>query len=260
MDDRIYVREEKRDKVGYITLDRAEKLNAMPRRMYIQISEALRRLDSDDEVWVIVVRGAGEKAFSAGADLSLLHGALTDGPFTWAPYRPERFDMGLQVSKPVIAAVHGFCLAGGLELALSCDIRIAAQGARFGAPEVKWGVLHGFGALVLPRLAPLGAVMELLMTGRQIDAQEALSLGIVNRVVPDDQLSDAVDELAAQICRNGPIAVRMTKEIVLRGLELSLQDGMRIYRELNKLVHLTEDSAEGAKAWEERRPANYKAR
>ncbi|TDR37336.1 enoyl-CoA hydratase/isomerase-like protein [Aquamicrobium defluvii] len=143
---------------------------------------------------------------------------------------------------------------------MSCDIRIAADIAMFAAPEVKWSVLHGFGALVMPRSAPLGAVMELLMTGRRFDAQQAYRLGIVNRVVPVADLQKTIDDLADGICRKGPLAVRMTKEIVLRGREPPLNDGLRIYRELNKPIHLTEDSMEGAKAWAERRPARYAAR
>lgn len=251
---------ERKDKVGYLTLNRPDKLNAMPRKMYQEISRALLELEADEQVWVVIVRGAGDRAFSAGADLSLLHGALTSGPFQWEPFRPQRFDMGLQIAKPVIAAIHGFCLAGGMELALSCDMRIASEDAMFGAPEVRWSVLHGFGALVLPRLTSLGNAMEILLTGDRFSAADAYRLGIVNKVVKRQELAAAADDLAARICRNGPIAVRMTKELVLRGRELPLNDGLRIYREYNKLIHITEDAVEGSKAWEERRPANYKGR
>jgi enoyl-CoA hydratase/carnithine racemase len=252
-----YITVERDGRLGLLTLNRPEKLNAMPRPMYKEISAALVELDADPEVWVIIVRGAGERAFSAGADLSILHTVLTDGPFEWEPFKPLRFDMGLRVSKPVIAAVHGFCLAGGMELALSCDIRIASEDAVFGAPEVRWSVLHGYGALVMPDLAPLGAVMEKLFTGEQFSAAEAYRLGIVNRVVPRSELDSAVRELAQRICRNGPLAVRMTKELILRGRELSLHDGLRLYRELNKEIHRSEDSVEGMKAWKERREAHY---
>jgi enoyl-CoA hydratase/carnithine racemase len=251
---------EQKDRVGYLTLNRPDKLNAMPRQMYQEISRALLELEADEGVWVIVVRGSGERAFSAGADLSLLHGALTSGPFQWEPYRPQRFDMGLQVAKPVIAAIHGYCLAGGMELALSCDMRIASDDAMFGAPEVRWSVLHGFGALVLPQLTSLGATMEILLTGDRFSAADAYRLGIVNRVVKREELATTVDELATRICRNGPIAVRMTKELVLRGRELSLHDGLRIYREYNKLIHTTEDAAEGSRAWEEGREPKYVGR
>ncbi len=255
-----FVLVEHKGRIGYLTLNRPDKLNAMPRKMYLEISRALQELDAAPETWVIVVRGAGERAFSAGADLSLLHGALTSGPFQWEPYRPQRFDMGLEVSKPVIAAVHGYCLAGGMELALSCDMRIASEDAVFGAPEVRWSVLHGFGALVMPQLAPIGAVMELLLTGDQFSAAEAFRLGIVNRVVKRADLAATVDALADRICRNGPIAVRMTKELILRSRELTVQEGLRIYREYNKLIHTTEDAVEGSKAWGERREPKYVGR
>jgi len=255
-----YITLERDGRLGILTLNRPEKLNAMPRPMYKEISAGLVELDADPGVWVIIVRGAGERAFSAGADLSILHAVLTDGPFEWEPYKPLRFDTGLQVSKPVIAAVHGFCLAGGMELALSCDIRIASEDAVFGAPEVRWSVLHGFGALVMPNLAPMGAVMEKLFTGEQFSAEEAYRLGIVNRVVPRAELDGAVRELALKICKNGPLAVRMTKELILRGREMSLHDGLRLYRELNKEIHRSEDSVEGMQAWKERRDANYQGR
>ena len=248
---------EKVEHKGYITLNRSEKLNAMPRQMYEEISAALQTLDQDEDVRVMIVRGAGERAFSAGADLDVLHSVLSGDEFEWVPFRPERFDMGLSVSKPVIAQIHGYCLAGGMELALSCDMRIASDDAIFGAPEIHWSVLHGFGALTLPNLAPLGSVMELLFTGKQFSAAEAFELGIVNRVVSRDDLSQAVDQLASAICNNGPIAVRMIKELILRGRELPLHDGLRLYREMNKLVHQSQDSVEGMLAWKERREPLY---
>lgn len=245
------------DRIGIISLDRPDKLNAMTRQMYQEISAALVQMDSDPDVWVIVVRSTAPRAFSAGADLSILHTVLTTGDFEWKAFRADRFDMGLQVSKPVIASIDGYCLAGGMELALSCDMRVAAQTAVFGTPEVRWSVLHGFGALVLPRLTSLGKAMEIMMTGEQMSAQEAERLGLVNKVVPPDQLEAATMELARKIARNGPIAVRMTKEITLRGLDMSLHDGLRLYRELNRAVHTSKDSVEGMRAWRDRREPEY---
>jgi len=245
------------DRIGIISLDRPGKLNAMTRQMYQEISAALVQMDNDPEVWVIVVRSTTPKAFSAGADLSILHTVLTSGEFNWQAFRPDRFDMGLQVSKPVIASIDGFCLAGGMELALSCDMRVAAETAVFGTPEVTWSVLHGFGALMLPRLTSLGKAMEIMMTGERMSAAEAERLGLVNRVVPPGELESATMGLARRIARNGPIAVRMTKEITLRGLNMSLHDGLRLYRELNRTVHASQDSVEGMEAWRERREPQY---
>jgi enoyl-CoA hydratase/carnithine racemase len=168
--------------------------------------------------------------------------------------------MGLRISKPVIASISGHCLAGGLELALSCDIRIAARDAKLGTPEVKWSVLHGYGALVLPHLISLGKALELMFTGEPISGEEAERIGLVNRVVDAEDLEAATLELARKIARNGPIAVRMTKEITLRGLSLDLHDGLRLYRELNRAVHVSADSVEGMHAWRDRRPTKYQNR
>lgn len=245
------------DRIGIISLDRPGKLNAMTRQMYQEISAALVEMDANKDVWVIVVRSTSPKAFSAGADLSILHTVLTTGDFDWQAFKPNRFDMGLQVSKPVIASIDGYCLAGGMELALSCDMRVAAETAVFGTPEVRWSVLHGFGALVLPHLTSLGKAMEMMMTGEQMSAAEAERLGLLNKVVPPDQLEAATMALARKITRNGPIAVRMTKEITLRGLDMSLNDGLRLYRELNRAVHTSKDSVEGMHAWRDRREPQY---
>ena len=146
-----FVKLDVEDRIGIISLDRPGKLNAMTREMYQEISAALVQMDNNPDVWVIIVRSTSPKAFSAGADLSVLHTVLSTGNFEWKAYRPDRFDMGLRVSKPVIASIDGFCLAGGMELALSCDMRVAAETAVFGTPEVRWSVLHGFGALMMPR-------------------------------------------------------------------------------------------------------------
>jgi enoyl-CoA hydratase/carnithine racemase len=136
-------------------------------------------------------------------------------------------------------------------------MRVAAETAVFGTPDVRWSVLHGFGALVLPRLMSLGKAMELMMTGEEISAAEAERLGLVNKVVAPDQLEAATLELARKIARNGPIAVRMTKEITLRGLDMSLHDGLRLYRELNRTVHTSKDSVEGMHAWRDRRDPEF---
>lgn len=255
-----FVRTKVEEHIGFITLDRPDKLNAMTMEMYHEISQALVDMDRDKDVWVIIVNSSTPKAFSAGADLSVLHTVLTEGDFEWNAFKPDRFDTGLRVSKPVIASISGFCLAGGLELALSCDLRVAARDAMLGTPEVRWSVLHGFGALMLPRLTSLGKALELMFTGEPISGEEAERLGLVNRAVEAEHLEAATLELARKITRNGPIAVRMTKEIALRGLSLDLHDGLRLYLELNRAVHSSADSVEGMNAWRDRRPANYQNR
>jgi E-phenylitaconyl-CoA hydratase len=253
------VRFERDGKVATITLDRPEKLNAMDAEMYEQISTRLKEIDQDDSIWAGIITGAGDRAFTAGADLVGLHGAAgTESG--WAPARPERFDLGLEVSKPLIGAVNGFCLAGGLELALICDIRIASETAQFGTPEVKWNLLHGYGAQLLPQIVGYSNAMYLLLTGHFIDAHEAHRIGLVQEVVGPHRLMARARELADEICANAPMAVRMTKELALRSRNLSVADGVRLYQALNRIVESSEDLEEGTRAFAEKRKPDFKNR
>jgi len=249
---------EVKDHVATITLNRPEKQNAMDSEMYEAISSHLSQIDSNDDIWVGVITGAGEKAFTAGADLVGMHGTAEKAEVGWSSPRPTRFDLGLEVQKPLIAAVNGYCLAGGLELALVCDIRIASETAQFGCPEVKWNLLHGYGAQLLPRIVGTSNAMYMLLTGQFIDAAEALRIGLVNEVVPRDRLMPRVYELAAVICGNGPMAIRMTKELALRSRDLSIPDGIRLYQALNRLVELSDDLEEGTRAFAEKRKPEFK--
>jgi len=249
-----------KDHVATITLNRPEKHNAMDNEMYGAISSHLGEIDSNDDIWVGVVTGAGEKAFTAGADLVGMHGTAEKAEVGWSSPRSTRFDLGLEVQKPLIAAVNGYCLAGGLELALVCDIRIASDKAEFGCPEVKWNLLHGYGAQLLPRIVGTSNAMYLLLTGQFIDATEALRIGLVNEVVPPDRLMNRAYELAAIICDNGPMAIRMTKELALRSRDLSIPDGIRLYQALNRLVELSDDLEEGTRAFAEKRKPEFKNR
>ena len=253
------VRFERDGKVAVLTLDRREKLNAMDAEMYSQISERLAEIDSDPDIWVGIVTGAGDRAFTAGADLITVHDPELEQA-GWSATRPSRFDLGLEVQKPLIAAVNGYCLAGGLELALVCDIRIASERAQFGTPEVKWNLLHGFGAQLLPSIVGLSNAMNLLLTGRFIDATEAHRIGLVQEVVPHEQVLSRAREVAEEICRNAPMAVRMTKELVLRSRDMTLADGVRYYQALVRTVEASEDLVEGTRAFEERRQPVFKNR
>ena len=249
-----------KDHVATITLNRPEKHNAMDNEMYGAISSHLGEIDSNDDIWVGVVTGAGEKAFTAGADLVGMHGTAEKAEVGWSSPRTTRFDLGLEVQKPLIAAVNGYCLAGGLELALVCDIRIASDKAEFGCPEVKWNLLHGYGAQLLPRIVGTSNAMYMLLTGQFIDAAEALRIGLVNEVLPPDRLMNRAYELAAIICDNGPMAIRMTKELALRSRDLSIPDGIRLYQALNRLVELSDDLEEGTRAFAEKRKPEFKNR
>src|SRR6266567_1685993 len=225
------IRFERDGRIATLTLDRPDKLNAMDSAMYAEISERLREIDADDEIWVGIVTGAGERAFTAGADLVSMHAPAADEG-GWRAVRADRFDLGLEVQKPLIAAINGYCLAGGLELALVCDIRIASERAQFGTPEVKWNLLHGYGAQLLPGIVGMSNALYLLLTGRFIDAHEAHRIGLVQEVVAPDRVLARAREIAEQICANAPMAVRMTKDLALRSREMTVADGVRYYQAL----------------------------
>lgn len=252
------VKLEREGRTATITLNRPDKMNAMTMEMYQAISDSMREIDGDAEIWVGIITGAGDRAFTAGADLVMVHDALD--LTTWSAMRQDRFDLGLEVQKPLIAAINGYCLAGGLELALACDIRVASERAQFGCPEVKWNLLHGYGAQRLPDIIGLSNALYLLLTGDFIDAQEAHRLGLVQEVVPHEEVMDRARALAERICLNGPIAVRLTKEMALRSREMNLADGLRLYQEYNRIVHTSEDLAEGTRAFQEKRPPQFKGR
>ncbi|AXT84443.1 hypothetical protein C6I20_04025 [Aeromicrobium sp. A1-2] len=232
------------DGIAVITIDRPSKLNAMDPDAYEAIGEAFLRIENDPDILVGIVTGVGHKAFSAGADLKEMHSDRPDDA-GWEPWRPTRWDFGLGTSKPLIAAVNGYALAGGLELALVCDIRIASSSAVFGAPEVKWDLLDGYGAYRLPRVVGLSNAMDLLLTGRFIDAEEALRIGLVSQIVEGGALMQHAQEIAQTICANGSLAVRMTKELVQRGLDSSVEAHFR-------LMHMFYDRIDGSDSQRER--------
>ncbi len=234
-----------------ITLNRPEKLNAMTDAMYQAIGAAVREAEADPDVRCLIIQGSG-RAFTSGHDLGEFAGRNE-----WRPWRAERFDNGLECAKPVIAAIQGYCLAGGLELALFCDIRIADETAQFGCPEVRWGILHGYGALRLPGLIGGSDAMKLLLSGEFIDAAEALRIGLVSEVAEPAALLPRAHARAAAIAANGPTAVRMTKELAQRSRDASLADGLRIYQEYSRQAFASADAREGLAAFAERRDPQY---
>jgi enoyl-CoA hydratase/carnithine racemase len=256
--DEVRLEREHNGAVAVLLLDRPAKRNAMTVQMYADISRLLRQIDADDRIRVGIVHGTSG-TFSAGADLVDVHSGAVAGQ-TWHPPHADRFDAGLEVHTPLIAAVEGYCLAGGLELALVCDIRVAGVSAQFGTPEVKWNLLHGFGAQLLPGIVGRSNAMYLLLTGQFIDAREAWRTGLVQEVVPDGRALDRAKELASMIAANAPMATAMTKELVARGRDLGLQDGLRFYHALNSLVHASEDTAEGTGAFAEKRSPQFRDR
>lgn len=251
---------EKKGKIAYLTINRPQAMNAMDPETYQEIADAWRDIDSDENVWVGIVTGAGDKAFTAGADLKKMEGRNQERGEFWRPWQNTVPQEGLETMKPMIAAINGYCLAGGMELAMACDIRIASETASFGSPEVRWNVLHGYGALRLVNAIPLANAMDMLLTGERIDAHEAHRIGLVSRVVPQKELMPTVNNIAHQICENGPIAVRITKELAMRGQNMSLSDGLRYHAALNRILLTSDDTREGPRSFTEKRKPEYKGR
>lgn len=247
-------------KIGYFTLNRPEALNAINLQTAQELNKAMVEFRDDPEAWVGIITGSGNRAFSAGADIKEMLPFLRehkDSP--WA--LPPQIWRGLDVWKPLIAAVNGFALGGGLELVLACDIRIASETARFGTPEVSLGLIPGFGGTQrLPRMVPWCKAAEILLVGKPIDAQEAYRIGLVNKVVPQDQVLATAKEWAEAICQNGPLAVRAAKEAALRGTGMTLEEGLRLEMTIEAGCINTDDFIEGITAFGERRKPNYEGK
>jgi enoyl-CoA hydratase/carnithine racemase len=224
---------EKKEGIGYVTLNRPKALNAYSIQMRDDLYAVLNAIKDDDEVRVVVFKGAGEKAFCAGADLTEF---LTAPPPVFArQVRFERDVWGLFIAipQPVIAALHGYVLGSGIEIALCCDIRIASEDARFGLPEVDLGLIPAAGGTqTLPRTLGRGKALEMLLTDRWISAAEAHQINLVNRVVPRDRLPDTAEEMAKTIASHDPTAVRYAKQAVWRGLDLTLAEGLHLEKML----------------------------
>jgi enoyl-CoA hydratase/carnithine racemase len=224
---------EKMDKVGYVTLNRPEALNAYNIQMRDELYEVLGAVRDDDDVRAVVFRGAGEKAFCAGADLSEF--LTAPSPVIARQVRWERDVWGLFLSipQPLIAALHGYVLGSGIEIALFCDIRIASEDARFGMPEVGLGIIPAAGGTqTLPRLIGGARALEMVLTNCWVEAEEALRMGLVNRVVPRGELIETAEAVAQKIASHDPRAVRFVKQAVIRGLDLPLSEGLDLERRL----------------------------
>ena len=251
---------EKKDKIGYVTINRPEAMNALNREVQNSLREVWGEIEEDADVFVAILTGAGGKAFSAGADLKEGEGATSQRGVSYIKGFLSRGPTARELSKPLIAAIDGYCLAGGLELALACDIRIASERASFGCPETRWSLLHGYGALVMPWTVHLSNVMELLLTGERIDAQEAWRIGLVSRVVAIDKLMSTAEQIASQICEKAPLAVRVTKELARRREREGLDMALKAYYSYLSILNKTEDFREGSTAFREKRHPAFKGR
>jgi enoyl-CoA hydratase len=245
-------------RIAVVTIDRPAAHNALTGEMLEGLENALAAFDADDELWVAIVTGAGEKAFCAGADLAdVIPRATSEGMASAIKHPFKRFFS--DIYKPIIGAVNGFCVAGGLELLQGTDLRVAAEHAVFGLGEVRWGIVPAGGSHIrLPRQIPWAVAMELLLTGQPITAARAYDVGLVNKVVPAENLMDEALALAEVICRNGPLAVRMAKEIAVRSLKL--EEGFALESCLVPRILATEDAREGPRAFMEKRPPRFEGR
>jgi enoyl-CoA hydratase len=245
---------EKRDKIAIMTINRPEALNAFTAAMLRAMDACFADFNADDGLWVAILTAAGDKAFSSGMDLKEAIPLLQSGDdLGYEDHTKRPFS---DVFKPIIAAVNGYCIAGGLEFLQGTDLRIAAEHATFGLGEVRWGIIPTGGSHVrLPRQIPWAVAMELLLTGRPIDAKRAYDVGLVNQVVPAAELIPAALALAETICMNGPLAVRTAKEIAVRAL--GLESGFVLEKALGARVMGSADAKEGPRAFAEKRKPVY---
>ncbi len=248
------------DRIATVTINRPDKLNALSADVRREFVEILEDLSDNDDVRVVIVTGAGDKAFVAGADIGEFEGRSGVDQFhvtkSFGIFEaPDKFP------KPIIAAVNGFALGGGCELAMACDIRIASDKAKLGQPEVNLGILPGGGGTQrLPRLVGLGNAFKLLYTGQMVKADEALRIGLVDEVVPHDQLQQRARELAAEIAKKSPVALEFIKDSVRASVRVPLDEGVRLETTYFGLAFSSEDKEEGVTAFLEKREPDFKGR
>jgi len=249
----------KEGRIAIFTINRPP-VNAINMEIVRELHETMASFRDDSDLWVGIITGAGEKAFSAGADIKDTLPFMKEhrnSPWTFL----DSLWRGLEIWKPLIAAINGAATGGGLEIALACDIRIASEKARLGTPEVTLGLIPGWGGTQrLPRMIPWCKAAEILLMGKLIDAQEAYRIGLVNEVVPPEKVMPKAMEWAEIICQAAPLAVRAAKEAMIRGYSLTLEDGLRLENSLNTYLFGTKDFTEGTTAFVEKRKPDYKAK
>ena len=253
------IRFEREGRLAWVTIDRPEAMNALDMAHNEELNRVWAEFRDDDGLWVAILTGAGNKAFSAGADLKTLIPAQGEG--VMEDWNFGGITRGFKTFKPIIAAINGVALAGGLEMVLACDLRVAADHARLGLAEVKWAIIPGAGGTQrLPRAIPLARAMEMILTGDPITADEAYQLGLVNRVVSADSLMAEARSLAETLLARGPLALRAAKQAVLEGASLSFDQGLALELDLFSKVMRTEDAAEGPRAFAEKRAPKFQGR
>lgn len=252
---------EVKEGIAYITINRPRVLNALNDKVIEELEKVFRQAKDDPEVKAVIITGAGEKAFVAGADIGQLVDLNTLEGKQFALKGQAVFNFIENLGKPVIAAINGFALGGGCELAMACTLRVVSENAKLGQPEVNLGIIPGYGGTQrLSRLVGKGRAMELILTSRMVDAHEASQIGLANKVVEPEKLMEEAEALAKTIMSKGPIAVNLAMESVNRGLNVSLEEGLRIEAELFGICCSTEDKVEGTKAFLEKRKPNFQGR
>lgn len=252
---------EQRDGIAYVTINRPKVLNALNTPTWKDLRTAFEEARDDPAVRGVILTGAGDKAFIAGADVNELANVTATEAEQTSRFGQAVLDLIENLGKPVIAAVNGFALGGGCETAMACTIRIAAEGARFGQPEVKLGLVPGGGGTQrLPRLVGKGRALQVILSGEMISAQEAYRIGLVNEVVPAVELRTRAEAILHQIFANAPLAVKYALEAVNKGLETSQAEGLSLEAALFGLCASTADKVEGTRAFLEKRPAQFQGR
>jgi E-phenylitaconyl-CoA hydratase len=250
----------KEGKIAVITLNRPEALNSFDPEQLDQFNKALYDFNEDENLWVAIVTASGERAFSVGADIKTMLPRIQNSSQRGEMPAPAICE-DMQIWKPIIAAINGACLGGGFEVALACDIRIAAENATFGFPEINLGLIPGWGGTQrLPRSVPLAKAAEILTSGRPIDANEAYRIGLVNKVVPAAELMAEAKKMAETLLKPAPLAARAAKQAMMQGLNTTLLSGLEIEYQLEKYVTKSEDFKEGRQAFMEKRKADFKAK
>ncbi len=255
------VKLEKKNQTAYVTIDRPKVLNALNMATMEELREVFTNLAGDREIRVVILTGGGEKAFVAGADINELQ---KNNPVEAKAYTHRGqavLDLIENLGKPVIACINGFALGGGCEIAMACTMRLASENAKLGQPEVKLGIIPGYGGTQrLPRLVGTGLAMQLLLTGEMISAQEACRIGLVNEVLPAGKLIARAEEIAAKIIANAPLAIQYCMEAVNQGLNMTLQEGLFLEATLFGICSASEDKIEGTTAFLEKRKANFQGK
>ncbi len=247
--------------IGILTINRPKALNALNIETLQDIQMGIREVKEDPALRVLILTGAGEKAFVAGADISEMRGMSPIEAVNFSRMGHQTLNMIQDLDRPVIAAVNGFALGGGTEIAIACDFIYASENARFGQPEVTLGIFPGFGGTQrLPRLIGKGRAKELILTGKMITAQEAFQMGIVNKIFPQGSLMEETKKVAAQIASNGAVAVRLAKMLVDSGLNMDLAEACAFESYAFGIGFATEDQKEGMAAFLEKRKPNFKGR